>query len=210
MPAAITAGLLRFVAATLLFGALGLMWGERLAQAWLPLCQAEIALLDDTFSIDSLTLTKQGADRVIRMDIRPTRYFVLGERTVRPHPLARANSTTLVANLVLPAVLLLASGLAWPARRWWAYTLRLPLLAGVWLVLAAADVPLVLWGGIWGMYVDAYEPGLFSPLLIWVDMLQSGARLALPMVAGALTAWALERALSREPDHAQQALQAAA
>lgn len=210
MPAAVTASLLRFVAATLLLGALGLAWGERLAQAWLPLCEAEIALLDDTFSIDSLTLTKQGADRVIRMDIRPTRYFVLGERTVRPHPLARANSTTLVANLVLPAVLLLASGLAWPARHVWAYALRLPLLAAVWLMLAAVDVPLTLWAGIWGMYVDAYEPDRLSPLLIWVDMLQSGARLALPMVAGALAAWALERALARRPARAQRALQAAA
>lgn len=195
MPAGVTSALLRFVATAMLLTGLSLVWGEELAQAWLPLCRAEIEALDNIYRIDSLKLDKQGADRVIRMDVHQAHYFVLGGRTVVPHPLGQASSTTLVANLLLPAVLLVASGLAWPARRPWIYALRLPVLAATWLLLAAADVPLVLWAGIWGIHVAAFAPDAASPLLMWVDMLQSGARLALPLIAGLLVAWGLESRL---------------
>lgn len=195
MPAGLTAALLRFAGCVVLLGGLSLMWGEQLAQAWLPLCRAQIEALDDIYGIDSLKLDKQGADRVIRMTVHQSRYFVLGGRTVVPHPLGQASSTTLVANLLLPAVLLLASGLAWPARRPWIVALRLPVLAAAWLLLAAVDVPLVLWAGIWGIHVAAFAPDTTSPLLLWVDMLQSGARLALPLAIGLLVAWGLERLL---------------
>ncbi len=196
MPTGLTAALLRFAATALLLGGLSLIWGEQLAQAWLPLCRAQIEAIDDIYGIDSLKLDRQGADRVIRMDVHQAHYFVLGGRAVVPHPLGRASSTTLVANLLLPAVLLMASGLAWPARRVWSYALRLPVLATTWLLLAAADVPLVLWAGIWGMHVAALAPDMVSPLLVWVDMLQSGARLALPLATGLAVAWGLERLIT--------------
>jgi hypothetical protein len=196
---ALVFALLRFTATAVLLGALALAWGERLAQAWLPLCRAEIEALDDIYAIDQLTLAQQGADRVIRMDVRQAHYFVLGDHAVVPHPLGRASSTTLVANLLLPAVLLLSAGLAWPARRAWGYLARLPLLAAAALVAAALDVPLVLWAGIWGLHVDAYLPGSTTPLLVWADMLQSGARLALPLALGLLAGWGSERLLATRP-----------
>ncbi|WP_374591180.1 hypothetical protein [Aquabacterium sp.] len=193
MPAMLLTALARFAAATVVLGAVALIWGDALAQAWLPLCRAEIEAFDDIYGIDQLALSQQGADRVIRMDVHQARYFVLGGRTVVPHPLGRASSTTLVANLLLPATLLIASGLTWPARRAWGYLTRLPLLAAATLLLAALDVPLVLWAGIWGLHVEAFTPGSTSPVLVWVDMLQSGARIALPLVVGVLLGWACER-----------------
>lgn len=197
MPARLLAALRRFTACAIVLGAVALTQGEALTQAWLPLCQAELEALDDIYQIDHLALSQQGADRVIRMDVRQARYFVLGGRTVVPHPLGRASSTTLVTNLLLPAVLLIASGLAWPPRRFWGYLARLPLLAVGALAVAALDVPLVLWAGIWGLHVQAYTPGSTTPLLVWVDMLQSGARIALPLVAGPVLAWATEQLLLR-------------
>lgn len=197
MPAMLLTALARFAAATVVLGAIALTWGDALAQAWLPLCRAEIEAFDDIYGIDQLALSQQGADRVIRMDVHQARYFVLGGRTVVPHPLGRATSTTLVANLLLPAVLLLASGLAWPTRRAWCYLTRLPLLAAATLLLAALDVPLVLWAGIWGLHVEAFTPGSTTPVLVWVDMLQSGARIALPLAAGLLIGWSGEQLLGR-------------
>ena len=48
------------------------------------------------------------------------------------------------------------------------------------------DVPLVLWSGLGGLFVDAADPNGFSPLLIWTDFLQSGGRIALAVMLGAL------------------------
>ncbi|MHB8474595.1 MAG: hypothetical protein ACYDC8_17475 [Gammaproteobacteria bacterium] len=54
------------------------------------------------------------------------------------------------------------------------------------MVLLAVDVPLVLWSGLWSLFVAAVDPNRFSPLLIWTDFLQSGGRIALAVTLGAL------------------------
>ena len=48
-----------------------------------------------------------------------------------------------------------------------------------WLAL---DVPMVLWASLWQLHVDAFAPGLFSPLLLWLDFVQGGGRMALGLV----------------------------
>jgi hypothetical protein len=98
---------------------------------------------------------------------------------------------------------MLAVGLAWPVR-WrgrgsaaeWALAtaVRLPCLALAIALIWAIDVPLVLWANIWRFHVDAFAPGLFSPLLLWADFLQSGGRLAAAMALVVPCAMATMRA----------------
>jgi len=44
---------------------------------------------------------------------------------------------------------------------------------------------MVLWASLWQLHVDAFAPGLFSPLLLWLDFVQSGGRMALGLVCAA-------------------------
>lgn len=177
---------LRFMLAMALLLAANHFAGERTIESLLPLMKREIAWLDDTYRVIDLKLDRQGADRVIRLEVGLANPVVLGGRVLLPDPRARANASTLAGSVMQPVVLCLALIAAWPARRPTEYPFR-ALIAFVGLVLAVlADVPFVLWGEVWHIQVSALEPDRFSPLLVWKDFLQGGGRFVLGLLVGAL------------------------
>lgn len=159
-----------------------------LAESLLPAIEAEFTWLDDTYDIKRLYVDQEGADHVVRIVVSQARCIVLIDRAFCGDPRGRANASTLIGNITLPAALLMSLVLAWPVSRatelvWRAVFLPLG-LASVW----ALDVPFVLWSAIWSLHVDAFAPGMFSPLLIWTQFLQGGGRLALAILFGILIA----------------------
>lgn len=178
---------IRFVLALLVLLALNHAYGKLLTTALLPVFRWEIAQLDDAYRVLDLTLSRQGADTVLRLDVGMARDIVIGGQVLPDDPRARADVSTLAGHVTQPALLCLALILAWPARKAAIeYPLRaLIVCAGIAPVLFA-DVPFVLWAEVWDIHVTAFEPGRFSPLLIWRDFLQGGGRFALGLAVGVL------------------------
>lgn len=178
----------RFVMFALVIAGALYRFGTPLAESLLPAIEAEFKWLDDTYDIKALYVDKEGADRVVRVVVSQARCIVLMDRAFCGDPRGRANASTLIGNITLPAALLMSLVLAWPVSRvielvWRAVFLPLGLTL-VW----ALDVPFVLWSAIWSLHVDAFAPGMFSPLLIWTQFLQGGGRLALAILLGMLIA----------------------
>lgn len=173
-------------------------WGGGLAEALLPAVAAEIGWLDNTYRIASLGVVQQGGEQLVRVVVTLARCVVLPDGAHCGDPRAQAQVSTLLGHLTLPPTLAAAAVLAWPASGWREGLLRLPLLAVGLAVLVALDVPMVLWASLWQLHVDAFAPGLFSPLLLWLDFVQGGGRLALALVcAGGVVAAA--RAVVQRP-----------
>lgn len=176
----------RFTVFSLIIAGALYRFGTPLAESLLPAIEAEFKWLDDTYDIKKLYVDKEGADRVVRVVVSQARCIVLIDRAFCGDPRGRANASTLIGNITLPAALLISLVLAWPVSRatelvWRAVFMPIG-LALVW----ALDVPFVLWSSIWSLHVDAFAPDLFSPLLIWTQFLQGGGRLALAILLGVL------------------------
>jgi hypothetical protein len=175
-----------FAAWVTALGALAFVHGESMVRHLLPWFHAEIRWLDDTYRIESLTVDREGADQVVRIVVGLARCVFVNGQAYCGDPRGLANASTLLANITMPAVLLVSVAMAWPAVGWHAYAKRAvnaPLaLAFMW----AFDVPFVLWASLWSLHVDAYAPDLWSPLLVWRDFLQGGGRFALAITFGVL------------------------
>ncbi|MES2090369.1 MAG: hypothetical protein V4532_10385, partial [Pseudomonadota bacterium] len=160
--------------------------------------QSEIHWLDNTYRIDRLFIDMEGADHVVRIVAGLAHCVVLNDAAYCGDPRGLANASTLLANVTLPAILLVALTLAWPFTRWFEQGLRLMGLLPALAVLWAVDVPMVLWAGLWSLHVNAFAPDVFSPLLLWVQFVQSGGRLAIALVLAVLVV-AAARWPARQP-----------
>jgi len=189
----ITKAAIRFVLALLVLLALNHVYAKFFMEALLPVFRWEIAQIDDAYRVLDLTLSQQGADTVLRLEVGVARDIVIGGQVLPADPRARANVSTLAGHLTQPAILALAMIFAWPPRRAGEYPLRaLVASAGLALVILI-DVPFVLWAELWDIHVTAFEPGRFSPLLLWRDFLQGGGRFALGLAVGVLAVAAGQR-----------------
>lgn len=155
-----------------------------------------MAWLDDSYRIERLYVDSEGADQVVRIVVGLAHCVFVGGATRCADPGAVANASTLLGHITLPAVLLLAAAMAWPARSAAEYPLRLALLTPALMFTWAVDVPMVLWASLWGLHVQAFEPQRISPLLSWAHFMESGGRVVLPLVLAALVSHHGERLLS--------------
>lgn len=181
--------LIRFVFVATVLAALSYRFGADLAEQLLPALKAEITWLQDTYPVKQLYVDRSGSAQVIRVVVGLSGCVVVEDKAFcGADPRAQANASTMVGNITMPAVLMLALLAAWPVRQRREYVLRLLIAPLALAVMWALDLPLFLWAAFWGMHVDAIAPGTFSPLLVWTAFLQNGGRLALPCVTMALTA----------------------
>lgn len=97
--------LARFVALSILIGALLWSNAERLGALCVPAFAAEIQWIDATFKVQSLEVTREGGELIFRLAVGLARPVMVGGQTFYPDPRGQALSSTLVANGVLPTVL---------------------------------------------------------------------------------------------------------
>lgn len=192
----------RFLALLALLGSGMWLSGDSVVQALLPVLRATVELVEHDHQVDSLALDHEGADRVVRLVVRPTHYIVLGGKVIAPHPEARANASTLAGHVQLSLVLLLASAFALPAAGAMASVLRLIAVVGAALICLALDLPLTLLASLWGLYLEVYTPDAWSPLVAWAGFLQGGGRYALPLALGLCVGW-FTSGLRHQCAHAQ-------
>lgn len=186
---------LRFALALVVLLAAGHFHGGHLVQAVLPVFRAEIGWLERDYRVLDLSLAREGADRVIALEVGLAGFIVLGRHALYPDPRARARVTTLAGHVLTPAILSFALAAAWRARRKREYPLRFAIALPLAFAVMLLDVPFVLLGEAWNIQVAALEPDRFSPILVWKDFLQGGGRFVLGLMAGVI-AIALGNALT--------------
>lgn len=172
--------------------------GDAMARALAPWFARQVQAMDANYQVRSLVVERLAGERVFRLEVSQSRCIVLRQHVHCPHPLGRARASTLMGHLMLTTALMCAVTLAWPARRHGHASLgealqatawRVPCLCGAVPVVWALDVPMVLWAQIWRLHVDAFAPGMQTPVLIWADFLGSGGRMALALALAWLCAW---------------------
>ncbi len=177
----------RLILGAALAASLVMAFGPRIASAYLPLLQWTYVHLDTDNRLINLSLEKRGVisgtEPVYRLIVAPDKMVFVGNRLAVADPEGRAAVSMLVAYLWQAATIALPLMLAWPARSKWEWPLRLVCLPPLLVALSCVDLPMALWAQVWQSYVDAFSPGMFSPLLVWANFLQGGGRLALGVVA---------------------------
>lgn len=174
--------LCRLALAAVLTSVVAQRYEVELVTKMLPAIAAEFEWLDDTYAIQKIYLNHEGADRVVRVVVSQTRCVVFGDLAFCGDPRGRASASTLLGNITLPTALLVAVVCAWPVVHAAEYLLRALFLPIALAVIWALDVPFILLSEIWGLQVDAFAPGLFSPLLVWSQFLQGGGRILLTLL----------------------------
>lgn len=176
--------LLRLVMASLLLIPAALWFDEAFVAASLPAYRLVFSRLLPDFEVQSMTLDKEGADRVVRVRVKPRPVMWVKGKALFPDPRGKANSSTLMAHALLCPLLACLVVLVWPARRWRVLGVRLLLLGPLVALQVMADVPSVLAAELWEIILQSQAPNSFSPLIVWKDFLQGGGRYALGLVAG--------------------------
>jgi hypothetical protein len=166
---------------------------EPLTEALLPLFKSELALLEDTFRIDRLSVEREGADQVVRVEAELARPIRLNGQTLRPDPRNRATASTLTGNVLLPCVLLIAVALVWPVESRRQLAIRLLILVPALLLLLVLDAPFILWAALLGPIAEAVDLHRSSPLFMWRSFLLGGGAFALALALGACVGSATER-----------------
>lgn len=200
---------LRVLAAGLLCVLAAWLIGEHLAQAYLPLLRWTYTALDQDHQITDLVISGKaafrGADHVFKMTVVTDGLILVGTRVVRSNPQGWASASVLIAYLWQPLLAAILAAALWPVASYRELPLRLLFVVVFCVPLTMIDLPFVLWSLVWQNYVQAFAPGMFSPLLIWADFLQQGGRYLLGGVVGVLAAYGAERVVSR---HSSRILQA--
>jgi hypothetical protein len=159
---------------------------SRHAAALLPALDAQLTWMDDHYRTLSLHIARQSGEPVIVWVVQQARSIVVGERVAMPHPLGRADASTLLVHLWGPACLLWAWLLGHGSWRWRGRGWRGRMAQGIaaTALLLTLDVPMVLWAAIWSLHASTMAPGEFSLLLWWAALMDGGGRWALALGLG--------------------------
>ena len=150
-----------------------------IAISLLPLYRALFELITSDYRILFLGLSFEGADSVIRLDVTLSHAIAVEGHLVMANPQGMATVTTMLGNIFQPAMVGLVAILTWPSPSSHNLILRLGILILLCLIESVLDIPLLLSGELWGIFLDNLSPGHWSALTAWADFLQGGGRFAL-------------------------------
>lgn len=175
--------LVRLTVASAILLVLVIFFSRHIASALLPLYRTVFELVAGDYRILFLGLSSEGADSVIRIDVTLSRTIAVAGHLVIANPQGIASASTMIGNIFQPLTLGLIAILTWPAASWRIVILRLLILTLLLLVETILNIPMLLAGNIWGIFLDNLTPGSTSPLTAWADFLQSGGRFAIGLLA---------------------------
>ena len=182
--------LARLALASLLVSALAWGFSASLARAYLPVLGWAYSQLDSDHDVVSLTLSNRhvtgGYDNVYTLVVAPHNYIVVGNSVVATNPTGRGRVSVLTAYAWQPLVIALPLLLAWPARRWSDWLVRLLALVGCAVPIALLNMPTLMWSEVWAYYVGAV-PGSTSWLVRWGHFLINGGQLLLGILVAGLS-----------------------
>ncbi|MBT0960253.1 hypothetical protein [Denitromonas iodatirespirans] len=164
--------------------AMAAVWGAGFIELLLPVIGKLIVWLDERFAILVLSIDHTSQDTVVRLRVTLTQIVVVGGIPTRPDPKGWLEVTTTTGAMLQPLAIACGLAVGWPgALRMRAARLGIASLAA--LAFLFVDLPITLHAYIWDMFVDNYEPGRFSPILIWHKAMHDGGRLGAGVLLGA-------------------------
>lgn len=181
-PAVAIGGLVAGFALSITLAALG---GRHLVELLLPVCQWLLVGLDDRFAILFLGIDQTIQDTVIRLRVNLLRLLVVGTQVVEPQSKGWLEVTTTVGAMLQPLTIGLGLALAWPGRIGRRLA-RAALTCAGGLFFMLIDIPLTLHAYVWDMFLAAYDPAHFSPLMTAHRFLHGGGRLGIGVALGAM------------------------
>ncbi len=179
-----------FVAAALIATAAVLQ--RDLIEALLPWLRHWTEVFDVTYRTLSFEL-RPGTEYLLQRSVTLAELTVVGSQVLMPDPRGVGIVSTPAGHALQPIALALLVALAWPQRHGFELPARLVVVAPLLAVVVAVDLPVVMAALPWEVYVAAFEPDRFSPLLLWKDLMQGGGRLALGLAAGIVAVVRVER-----------------
>lgn len=162
-------------------------FGDSITSILLPAFKSEIELLVPQVRINALSVGKAGADSVIRLDASPAPVVVVAGRLLPLAPQTRFRISTLTGHVSQAGILFIAVLIAWPATSPGTRLARLALGVPLLPLLSLIDVPMVLASELNQTLRELAAESSLAPLDAWKQFLEGGGRLALPIVAAAIT-----------------------
>lgn len=152
----------------------------------MPTLSKALSFVADDFKILRLDFVDERGNASIGALAMLDHTLVLGGRAIVPDDRSVMMVVTTIGTVLQPVLVALVLVLAWPAR-WIELALRLAIVGVLLVPVLLADTPFSLAAWLWDVQLRAHEPGRASPLVWWNIFLNGGGRLALGLIAGALS-----------------------
>lgn len=173
------------------------LWGARYVEVFAPLYRWQIQNMLPDYQVDAVRVVKQmdGLDRV-EINVMRTRTEIVAGRVL--YPGESVQCSTLLGYPLQHVIVMGTLLFAWPGfrgvKRLGLPVLMIPMLVAVELI----DVPVMLAGNVTAAIMESVNPQRyqFHPLILWIDSLDAGGRVALS-IAAALCVVGLARAMER-------------
>ena len=178
--------LIRFLAAAAVAGTVAVVAQDRLVAALMPAFREWLGWIDDTYRTLDLSVTDVDGEFVVQRVATLARPHAIGERVVYPEADARLVSRAAAGLVLQPLVLAVGLLVAWPWRSAAELAIRFAVATPLTLMVVLLDVPMLLYGSLWYQEISMLDPGRFSPVAYWADIMNAGGRFVLTVVATAL------------------------
>jgi hypothetical protein len=162
-------------------------YGEPLLKLLLIIYHWEIGVIDDGYQILSLNIDNVAPEHTISLQVTLKKTMYLGGHFIFPNPRGVANASSIVAHVWQMVVLFLAVIFAWSAERISVYGLRIVVGLPFLIAILLLDIPFTLLAALKGLIVQHLQIQTIPLIVLWGDFLEGGGRLALGLVAGALS-----------------------
>lgn len=177
---------LRLALATALVLTAAYFFSRDAVRLLMPLLSSTLSAVASDYTILRFEFVDDRHNASIGALVRLDYTLVLGGRAIVPDGRSVMGVGATIGTVLQPVCVALVLVLAWPAP-WREMLLRLaitlPLLAMVLLV----DTPLSMAALLWDVQLRLHEPDRGSPLVWWNVFLNGGGRLALGLIAAALS-----------------------
>jgi hypothetical protein len=177
----------RLILAYGLVMAIVLTFGDAYVDRLIPLYRLPVEWLLPEFRIESLGLARVNNEPVIALKLVLEETLWIGAKPVPPG--GDLSASTLRGHALQHPILLYTLLLAWPGLFGPAGVARLSISIPLLLLVELLDVPLVLVGSVQDLLLATLAPGRLGhdPWIGWMDFLNGGGRLALALMAAALS-----------------------
>lgn len=172
--------------------------GPALVRALLPAATAWLGQIEPAFEVRTLAVVDVAGRERLRLEVALAHPVHVAEVVVMPHPRGRARVELPLAQVWQGPLLLALPLLAWPAQGRGERRRRALLALPVVAVLLALDTPMVLVAELWQLLRQAHGETSFRAPVAWAELLRSGGRLGLALLAAAAVI-ALARRLRATP-----------
>lgn len=176
----------RLMAATALVLTAACFFSRDAVQLLMPVLSAALGIVASDYTILRFDFFDDRHNASIGALVRLDHTLVLGGRAIVPDGQSVMGVGTTVGTILQPVCIALTLVLAWPAP-WREILLRLAVALPLLALVVLIDTPLSMWAWLWDVQLRMHDPERLSPLVWWNIFLNGGGRLALGLVAGALS-----------------------